>query len=122
QGLRQAGEDLGEAVGRGEEGQRQRLRRCAARPGDDEVTPKSGDWSRPCLDCGKVPADGAEFNSYVDKKGKHYRKSYCVPCCRQRSRNHYKRNPEQAKAREKRRTPRDWRKVNEQKWKSDGVS
>ena len=38
----------------------------------------AGNWNRPCLDCGKTPADGAKFRGYP-KPGndRHYRKGSC---------------------------------------------
>lgn len=77
---------------------------------------KAGDWSKPCLDCGKSPADGVEFGIGNTKNGKQYRKSYCRGCVRTRASLHYKEHPDMAKAREARRGPRDWVANTAQRW------
>ncbi len=70
----------------------------------------AGNWDRPCLDCGKTPADGVQFRGYP-KPGddRFYRKGSCIECLRLRVKEHDAVNPEQAKARSARaQANRDW--------------
>lgn len=85
----------------------------------NENTMKAGDWTRPCLDCGKHPGE-VEFGVGVRRGSCVYRKSYCRGCVSDRSVAHYKANPEQARAREKRRE-RDWAADTKRRWEREGI-
>ena len=72
---------------------------------DDIV--KAGDWQRPCRGCGRFLPEG-QFHACAVRKGRAYRKSSCIDCCRSTTAAHTRDNPDMAKARQGRRPNRDW--------------
>ncbi len=79
---------------------------------------KAGDWTRPCIKCGRE-GNSDDFDVGSKRHSKLYRKSYCRVCAAEKSAEHDRANPEQAKAREARRDPRDWPAERIAKWKKD---
>jgi len=79
-----------------------------------ETNIKAGDWTRPCRDCGTVEESCFDVGSKRD--GKTYRKSYCRTCARVRVKANDRQNPEMKRARDARRSKRDWHADTLKRW------